>query len=624
MENTPYNAIIGSGAGTPNDPFISSMIPHSTVLDMNSYGWPTYTGGCSAECYTAFTSGNGYNEQDCGTTVPCSGGYVNQNNIFNPRLNSATGWQGYCENNCPRQQDHYSCLQYSNTYQSLQCTTLSGALVSGGVLNSQVLHTLNSATPPTYVWLTPDDSHNIHDTGVSAGDSWLQSFLVGSGSITSPAAGSLLSTSLFTTPSDKTLLVIWWDECTTSCSTAGPFNNNDKAEIFYGPNANVRQNNVYTGAQYNDFNTLLTIENNLGLSCLSQDCTSTDISSTIFVQTITYPSWNPNVNCGAGKVRITGITDNMTGTNSYNNSPYSPGTQPPSGYSLDSAKRWLTQGQTGGPNPPSGWVSPGPSCTVTNTRGQSVPNFVEIDGVRWAGKAYEDCATTYYSVNGGGSMSPGNWCDNTFNVYDPSVVTNYGTSCTSATDPTCYGRMHLEFDRDWMAAGYCGTSTTYCNNNTLFSTTTEQSTLIDVQGFVFWDTAHIGEAWHSFSGWELHALTAWRPHNVTNPPSFTLTFQGYDYDGAQEETLTLNGQQLIQLPAVDSPQNAGIYVNFNVTNVPLVPGTNSLLFTHANWDCGVTDSTKNVQVTNGVGTIFSDPTERALNCTTSITYTINV
>jgi hypothetical protein len=34
---------------------------------------------------------------------------------------------------------------------------------------------------------------------------------------------------------------------------------------------------------------------------------------------------------------------------------------------------------------------------------------------------------------------------------------------------------------------------------------------VDVQGFVYWDTGHTHEAWHSFSGWELHALAAWRP-----------------------------------------------------------------------------------------------------------------
>lgn len=36
-------------------------------------------------------------------------------------------------------------------------------------------------------------------------------------------------------------------------------------------------------------------------------------------------------------------------------------------------------------------------------------------------------------------------------------------------------------------------------------------TLIDVQGFVYWDPAHVNEEWHQFTGWEIHPLTGWRP-----------------------------------------------------------------------------------------------------------------
>jgi hypothetical protein len=35
-------------------------------------------------------------------------------------------------------------------------------------------------------------------------------------------------------------------------------------------------------------------------------------------------------------------------------------------------------------------------------------------------------------------------------------------------------------------------------------------TRLDVQGFVFWDPAHVNDAWHQYSGWELHPVAAWR------------------------------------------------------------------------------------------------------------------
>jgi hypothetical protein len=41
-----------------------------------------------------------------------------------------------------------------------------------------------------------------------------------------------------------------------------------------------------------------------------------------------------------------------------------------------------------------------------------------------------------------------------------------------------------------------------------------KGTMIDIQGFVFWDPAHTTAQWHSFSGWELHTVTAWRRAKV--------------------------------------------------------------------------------------------------------------
>ena len=167
------------------------------------------------------------------------------------------------------------------------------------------------------------------------------------------------------------------------------------------------------------------------------------------------------------------------------------------------------------------------SFLITNSKGQVVAAFVEINGVGRAFWNYQDCSASYDTVNGGTPMPSGHWCDSYGNLFDPALVPNYSTSCTSASDPTCWGRIHVEIDRDWLAAGYCGTGTA-CDNNTLVQQTTSASatTLIDVQGFVFWDRDHVNETWHSFSGWELHALTAWRIHQLQPPPpppDFTIS-----------------------------------------------------------------------------------------------------
>jgi len=222
-----------------------------------------------------------------------------------------------------------------------------------------------------------------------------------------------------------------------------------------------------------------------------------------------------------------------------------------------------------------------------------VGSFVEIDGIARTTMSYEtDCATSYDTVDGGGAVPPGHWCDNTFNLFDPMLVPNSFTSCSSSTDPTCYGKLHTEFDKDWMAAGYCGVSTTYCNNNTLSHQTTAGSdtSLFDVQGFIFWDPDHLTTQWHSFTGWELHPITAWRIHQGSKPdftlaasPSSILTVPG----ATVTSTITVSGQNgfsgTINLSTIVSP--SGPTMSLSTSTVKLSSGgsaTSTLSFSAPN------------------------------------------
>src|SRR6267378_2696505 len=248
------------------------------------------------------------------------------------------------------------------------------------------------------------------------------------------------------------------------------------------------------------------------LSTLGAANAASNVSASVPQFPVGSGSWNPKVPCSSPWiVRVTDITDNMTGSSSLSSSIFNPGITSPVG----TAKRWLTPGNT-----PSGWTSPGPPCTITNSHG-TVAMFVEIDGVKRVNLVNEDCTGTYDAVNGGGSNG-GSYCDSTFNFYDPAVVPNYSTSCTSASDPTCYGRIHSEIDHDWKAAKYCGASTT-CDDAALSSQTTTSS-LIDFQGFIYWDPGNLNQAWHSFSGWEIHPLTGWRVHQSNPSLAASFTF----------------------------------------------------------------------------------------------------
>ena len=59
--------------------------------------------------------------------------------------------------------------------------------------------------------------------------------------------------------------------------------------------------------------------------------------------------------------------------------------------------------------------------------------------------------------------------------------------------------LHVEIDGTWIDSNVAPA---------LWPTTL--GTRLDVQGFVFWDPAHVNDAWHQYSGWELHPVAAWR------------------------------------------------------------------------------------------------------------------
>jgi len=222
-------------------------------------------------------------------------------------------------------------------------------------------------------------------------------------------------------------------------------------------------------------------------------------------------SWNPKVGCAPLVVRISGITANQTQQSSFTSSPFNPGITTTVG---GQAKRWLTSGAT-----PPGWNAPGPACTVTNSMG-TTSLFVQINGIERSSLTTEDYSTSYDATNGGTSHALTG--DTTFNLFDPSSVPDYTSSCGSPSDPTCYGRLHAEIDHDWKAAGYCGTGTV-CDNATLVSQTIPASTMIDVQGFVSWDPGNLNATWHQFNGWEIHPLTAWKLSSSPPPVPFSVS-----------------------------------------------------------------------------------------------------
>ncbi len=113
------------------------------------------------------------------------------------------------------------------------------------------------------------------------------------------------------------------------------------------------------------------------------------------------------------------------------------------------------------------------------------------------------------------------------------------------------------------------------------------------------------------------------------PPTFTLSWRGFDWDGANEETLTLNGHFLASLPTTSSAQNGQTFVPFSLDITSLVvSGVNTLVITHAGWDCSVTDAVENLQIiqqSDGQTIIvYDNATPLPLSCTQTLTYIFTV
>src|SRR2546428_983631 len=178
-------------------------------------------------------------------------------------------------------------------------------------------------------------------------------------------------------------------------------------------------------------------------------------------------SWNPNVACGANLVAVRDVL----------------GSAYPNQALIGS--RYQTNSKAGGVPNKRQLLAP---CTITNVTGQNVPSFVEIHGVYLNPYTLDsnDCSHGFAPINGGTLYPDGKlYCDNVGDILSLGTVS---------------GKIHIEFDQDWLAKGWCGSQTSWCNNVSALEYVSLGSISLDVQGFVYWDDTH----------WEVHPLTAMR------------------------------------------------------------------------------------------------------------------
>jgi len=163
---------------------------------------------------------------------------------------------GTCNFMPPRAGDHYPFIGFSDLKTSARCADM---LTTTSPLDPEFVGALNGATLPNYVWLTPNDTDNMHSSSVAVGDAYLATLVP-----------LILSSRMFTT--QKAALFIVFDEGNDFCPTG---NSNSDCVVAEWSGSAVKK--AYSSStSYNHYSYLSTIEANWNLPSL----TSNDASAT--------------------------------------------------------------------------------------------------------------------------------------------------------------------------------------------------------------------------------------------------------------------------------------------------------------------------------------------------------
>src|SRR2546426_3664112 len=197
MENNGYCDVMTTcgGSGT----YMTSLAQSHSVVSQTGYtavdhpSEPNYIALIGAS--TLGISGDG----NC-----C--GQLSAPNIIDRVESSGRTWQawaedasgsGTCNFSPPRSADHFPFLEFSDiTNSPARCANFQSTTSSG---DSEFLNALNSASPANYIWLTPNDNDNCHDTSIPTCDTYVASLVP-----------KILNTNLFKT--QKAALFIVYDE----------------------------------------------------------------------------------------------------------------------------------------------------------------------------------------------------------------------------------------------------------------------------------------------------------------------------------------------------------------------------------------------------------------------------
>src|SRR5881398_4207146 len=208
---------------------------------------------------------------------------------------------GTCSFMPPREGDHYPFIDFSDMKTSARCTDM---LTTSSPSDPEFLAALNGVTLPNYVWLTPNDTDNMHSSSITIGDSYLAALVP-----------LILSSRMFTT--QNAALFIVFDEGNDFCPTG-----NSKSDCVVAEWAGPAVKKAYSSTtSYNHYSYLSTLEASWNLPSLtSNDASAT--SMTEFFGTSPPPTLSASFTYSPSSPQMR-QTVSFTGSASGGTQPYS-------------------------------------------------------------------------------------------------------------------------------------------------------------------------------------------------------------------------------------------------------------------------------------------------------------
>src|SRR5213078_1508026 len=188
MENEESTGIIGNNAAA----YINALATgHGLATQYFAVSHP------SLPNYLALTAGSTF-----GIASDCTGCYVNAMNIADQVESSGRSWKAYMES-MPSScfvGDAYPYMQKHNPFIYFNDIRTNPTRCANIVPYTTLANDLSSAAKtPGYVWITPNESDNMHDGSIEEGDAWL-----------SGEVSKILASPAWT--QQNSLVFITWDE----------------------------------------------------------------------------------------------------------------------------------------------------------------------------------------------------------------------------------------------------------------------------------------------------------------------------------------------------------------------------------------------------------------------------